>query len=131
MERALSALVTAHQQALSLAALGPSLTPLTGTLRGSEPRAIGRLASLVGDVVAHLETTPVDAPLHHVVAECNAALEVCLEAQREDRDGEGAASAVSEDLKRLVRLLAIVDGAEAPVIMRLIRRTLARLDVRR
>ena len=101
---------------------------MTVSLRGPENRAIGRLASLVGNVVATLETPSFHEPLSKVVAECNAALENCLEAQRDSRERDESAMASADELKRLARLLMIVDRSDAVIIMRQIRRVLGRFD---
>jgi hypothetical protein len=101
---------------------------MTMPLRGPENRAIGRLASLVGDVVANLEAPSVREPLHNVIAECNAALEGCLEAQRDFCDRDESVMTASDELKRLARLLMVVDPTDTIIIMRQIRRVLGRFD---
>lgn len=111
------------QQAVSL-----SISPLTGTHRGTEHRAIGRVASLVGDVVDRLHAADL-AALREVVDACNHALEACLETQR-DAERDASPAAVGDELTRLVALLAQVDGLDAPIVMRMIRRVLGRLDRR-
>lgn len=88
--------------------------------------ALGQLAALVGDVVTQLEA---GASPHHVVAECNAALEGCLEAQREGRAREDRESSPADDLRRLARLLAVADRADVVFVLRQIRRALGRFDV--
>lgn len=97
----------------------------------TSPRApaIGQLAALVGDVVSQLERSPRGRPLQMMVAECNAALEGWLEAQRDPRDREDHETTASDDLNRLVGLLAVADRTEVVVIMRQIRRVLGRFDV--
>jgi hypothetical protein len=89
---------------------------------------IGRLASLVGDVVARLETSAADKPLGEIVAECNAQLEVCLELHRDVGDRDDLVSTARDDLKRLGRLLMVVDRADVAFVMRQIRRVLGRFD---
>jgi len=128
MATALSEIVTAHRTHLSLAAVATTPTPMNLNLRGLENRAIGRLASLVGNVVTNLETPSVHEPLSKVVAECNAALEVCLEAQRDFGDRDEATMTASDELKRLARLLMVVDRTDVVIIMRQIRRVLGRFD---
>ncbi len=118
------AVVSAHQQRISLAPEAPT------SLRGPGSPAIGQLAALVGDVVTQLERAPAGPPLQRMVAECNAALEGCLEAQRDGRDREDLETTAHDDLKRLVGLLAVADRAEVVFVMRQIRRVLGRFDVR-
>jgi hypothetical protein len=117
--------VSAHQQRISPA-------PQASTSLGGGPRApaIGQLAALVGDVVSQLERSPTGQPLQQMVAECNAALEGCLEAQRDARDREDRALTARDDLKRLAGLLAVADHADVVFVMRQIRRVLGRFDVR-
>jgi hypothetical protein len=115
------------QQRLSLAAVATTPTPMTVSLRGPD-RSIGRVASLVGNVVANLETPSFHEPLSRAVAECNAALEGCLEAQRDYGDHDAAVITAADELKRLVRLLTVVDHTDAIIIMRQIRRVLGRFD---
>jgi hypothetical protein len=111
-----------------MAALATSTSSLTGTLRGPEHRAIGRLTSLIGDVVARLEAPVAGEPLSGIVAECNAALEVCLELQRDVGDRDDLVATAKDDLKRLARLLTVVERADVPFVMRQIRRVLGRFD---
>jgi hypothetical protein len=93
---------------------------------------MGTVATLVSDVVACLDA-PTDQLLYDAVARCNAALESCLEAQRERqaREREDPAAAARDDLMRLAQLLTAVDRADAALVMRQIRRVLGRLDARR
>jgi hypothetical protein len=128
MASAPSEIVNAHQQHTSPAAVATSPNSLTGTLRGPEHRAIGRLAALIGDVVARLETRDMEESFGGVVGECNAALEVCLELQRDVGDRDDLMTTARDDLKRLARLLTVVDRADAPFVMRQIRRVLGRFD---
>jgi len=97
-------------------------------LRGPENRTIGRLASLVGNVVANLEASTAHEPLRRVVAECNTALEAALDAQRDFCDRDARTITASDELKRLSRLLLVVDRADVVIIMRQIRRVLGRFD---
>jgi hypothetical protein len=83
---------------------------------------------MVRDVAAHLENAGHGEPIGAVVAECNAALEGCLEAQREARDRDEPALSSKDELRRLARLLTTVDRADLFVVMRQIRRVLARFD---
>jgi len=95
-------------------------------LRDREPSGLGRLADLVEDVVTHLETTA-DQPAPGAVAECNAALEVCLEARRE-APGRGSVGAARDELRRLARLLKVVEQQDSVLVLRQIRRVLGRFD---
>jgi hypothetical protein len=81
-------------------------------------------------VVARLETPVVDEPIGGIVAECNAALEVCLELQRDVGDRDDLVATARDDLKRLARLLLVVERADVPFVMRQIRRVLGRFDTR-
>jgi hypothetical protein len=83
---------------------------------------------LVGDVVTRLENPAADEPLGGIVAECNSALEVCLELQRDPGDRDDLMTMARDDLKRLARLLTVVDRADVPFVMRQIRRVLGRFD---
>jgi hypothetical protein len=118
--------VTASQQSGSIV-LPTNLTPPGGSPaipRGLEHRA--RLAGLVSDVVNHLESPDGDR-LRGSVDECNTALERFLEMQRDvcDRDELGATAA--DDLRRLARLLTVVERADVAMVLRQIRRVLGRL----
>jgi hypothetical protein len=97
------------------------------TDRDPEPR-LAELVRDVRDVVRHLEAPAAREPLYGAVARCNASLEHCLEIQRNDRDREASLSAAREELKRLSRLLTIVDPADVTMVMRQIRRVLGRFD---
>jgi hypothetical protein len=101
--------------------------PETGGPERAESRAV---ASLVDEVVACLEESPVERPLHAAVARCNAAIESCLAAQRDGRDREEPATA-RDELRHLARLLTAADRNEAVSVMRKIRRVLGRVDSRR
>jgi hypothetical protein len=91
-----------------------------------DPATLGRLADLVDSVVTHLETTA-DQPLPGAVAECNAALETCLEARREV-PSRGSTVAARDELRRLARLLKIVEPPDSVLVLRQIRRILGRFD---
>jgi hypothetical protein len=80
-------------------------------------------------VVSRLES-PVDDRLHGSVAECNAALELFLEMQRDACDRDELGATAGDDLRRLSRLLTLVERADVPLVLRQIRRVLARLDTR-
>ena len=90
---------------------------------------LGIVDKLVSEVIASLEAPPVDEPLCAVVGRCNAELESFLEAKRdrEPRDDDDLIVA-RDDLSRLLRLLAVVERADAPMVVRQIRRVLGRLD---
>ena len=101
--------------------------PSSGNVRGPELRTIGRLASLVGDVVNQLDGKS-DVQLLGAVAECNAALEVCLELQRDLVEQDDLIANAKDDLRRLARLLTMVERADIPFVLRQIRRVLGRFD---
>jgi hypothetical protein len=84
----------------------------------------------VRDVIRLLETSGPHEPLRGVVARCNASLEDCLASERERREHDAGAGSARDDLKRLARLLAEVEPADAPMVMRQIRRVLGRFDTR-
>jgi hypothetical protein len=87
---------------------------------------LGRLADLVEGVVTHLERTA-DQPLPGAVAECNAVLESCLEARR-DAPGRGSTVTARDELRRLARLLKVVEQPDSVLVLRQIRRVLGRFD---
>jgi hypothetical protein len=91
-----------------------------------ESRALGRLTALIGEVIAGLERPTVGEPFHAVVARCNAALETCLEAERER---ELPVTTARDELQRLTQQLASGD-AEVTQVLRQIRCVLGRLDTR-
>jgi hypothetical protein len=85
----------------------------------------------VRDVIRNLEAhgaPGVRGPLQGAVARCNASLEHCLETERERRDREASVNTAKEELKRLAVLLAKVEPADAVIVMRQMRRVLARFD---
>lgn len=114
MPSAATAIVSAYQDPVPL--------PMTDP----EPRVLGQLADLVEGVVTHLETTA-DQPMPGAVAECNAVLETCLEARRE-APGRGSTVAAREELRRLARLLKVVEPPDSVLVLRQIRRVLGRFD---
>jgi hypothetical protein len=65
------------------------------------------------------------------IAECNTALELFLEMQRDACDRDEFGTTVADDLRRLSRLLNVVERADVPLVVRQIRRVLGRLDTRR
>jgi len=97
-------------------------------LHGPEHRAIRSLVSLVEDVIIRLEAPAGEAALFGIVPECNAALEACLELLRDAGDRDELLRTATNDLRRLNRLLKLVDGADLPFIMRQLRRVLGRFD---
>jgi hypothetical protein len=128
MASASSQVVNAQPQHGSFAVAATSATSLTSLARVPEHRRIGRLAVAVGHVVVCLETASPDAQTQVVVGECNAAIEVYLELQRDDLDRDALAATAKDDLKRLARLLTVVDRTDVPFVLRQIRRVLGRLD---
>lgn len=97
------------------------------TDRDHEPR-LAELVRDVRDVVRHLESAAAREPLHGAVARCNANLEQSLETQRDARDRDASLVEAREELKRLARLLTVVDPADVTMVMRQIRRVLGRFD---
>jgi len=79
-------------------------------------------------VVSRLEAPVGDDPDGGLIPECNAALEACLETMRAVGDGDNRARTARDDLKRLSRLLKLVDGPDVPFVLRQIRRVLGRFD---
>jgi hypothetical protein len=94
----------------------------------AEGGPITRLASLVDDVVHRLEEPAGGEPVAALIPECNAALEACLERLREPGDRDDLFRTARADLKRLSRLLKLVDGPDVPFVLRQIRRVLGRFD---
>lgn len=95
--------------------------------RELEPRALGRLAALIGEVIAGLEQPTTGEPFQAVVARCNAALEVCLEAEREHQP---PVTPARDELERLLRQLTSDAAADLMQVMRQIRCVLGRVDTR-
>jgi len=130
MAAALSTGVSAYPQHASLTATAPNTTSgFAGTgSRGPEQRTLGRLASLVIDVAAQLDGHGGNAPLPAMVAECTEVLEGCLQAQRDAGGRDESMMTSKDELKRLARLLTVVDRADIALVLRQIRRVLARFD---
>ena len=82
-------------------------------------------------MVARLETPAEHEPPSGLILECNAALEDCLELLRDGGERDDLVRTARDDLRRLGRILKLVDGADVPFVMRQIRRVLGRFDVRR
>jgi hypothetical protein len=97
-------------------------------LHGPEHRAIRSLVALVEDVIIQLESPTGEAALLGIVPECNAALEACLERLRDVAERDDRMRTATDDLRRLNRLLKLVDAADIPFIMRQLRRVLGRFD---
>jgi hypothetical protein len=85
----------------------------------------------VRDVIRFLEGPGSHEPLRGLVAKCNASLEHCLESERARRERDACVASSRDDLRRLMGLLAEVEPADAAMVMRQIRRVLARFDTRR
>ncbi|HZJ65792.1 MAG TPA: hypothetical protein VFD36_19915 [Kofleriaceae bacterium] len=100
----------------------------TGTRQGAAWCAIAALAALVDDAVDRLETPREAAPAARLVPECHAALEACLELLRDAGERDELVRNATDDLKRLARLLKLVDGPDIPFFLRDIRRVLGRFD---
>lgn len=92
-----------------------------------ESRAVARLVELIGQVIVGLDQPTTGEPFHAVVARCAAALEACLE---DEREREPPVITAQAELERLCRQLTADDGAELTQIMRQIRCVLGRLDTR-
>lgn len=107
-----------------------TLTSPTGPRQETEQYSITRtrLALLVDDVVSRLEAPAGNNPAGGLIPECNAVLEACLEMMRDADDGDDRVRTAGDDLKRLVRLLMLVDGPDVPFVLRQIRRVLGRFD---
>jgi hypothetical protein len=82
----------------------------------------------VEDVVTRLETPAEHLPPGALIPECNAALEACLELLHDGGDHDDRVRTALDDLRRLGRLLKLVDDADVPFVMRQIRRVLGRFD---
>ena len=102
----------------------------TGPRQETEQYSITRtrLALLVDDVVSRLEAPAGNDPAGGLIPDCNAVLEACLEMMRDAGDGDDRARTARDDLKRLARLLKLVDGPDVPFVLRQIRRVLGRFD---
>ena len=99
-----------------------------GTPSSETDRLVHQLASLVVALADNLEAPQARADVPSAIAECNHMLEICLEAQRAEREQRQAPRATSEELKRLVELLPAVDRADVALVLRQIRRVLGRFD---
>lgn len=127
-----------------MSAIHPSASvAVTLSTSRTEPRALGRLAAQIAEVVAQLdggaasavdrgewlrERASSDARLQAAVGECVASIEQCLELARAADELDDLAVHARDDLRRLGRLLTIVDRADVPFVLRQLRRVLGRLD---
>lgn len=100
----------------------------TGTRQSAAWCAIAGLASLVDDAVDLLEATREAGSAARLVPACHAAVEACLELLRYAGERDELVRNATEDLKRLARLLKLVDGPDIPFVLREIRRVLGRFD---
>lgn len=107
---------------------GPPEQSPTGTRQGAAWCAIAALASLVDDAVDRLEAPREAGPAARLVPECQAAVEACLELLRDASERDDLVRNATDDLKRLARLLKLVDGPDIPFFLREIRRVLGRFD---
>lgn len=107
--------------------LPPQRKPPSGT-QPAEGGAIARLASLVDDVVQRLEVAIEGEPPGEIVPACNAAIEECLERLRGPGARDDLVRTARDDLRRLSRLLKLVDAPDIPFVLRQIRRVLGRFD---
>ena len=102
--------------------------PPTGTRQGAAWCAIAALASLIDDAVDRLEAPREAVPATRLAPECRAAVEACLELLRDAGERDDLVRNATDDLKRLARLLKLVDGSDIPFFLREIRRVLGRFD---
>ncbi|HEU4726522.1 MAG TPA: hypothetical protein VFT22_01475 [Kofleriaceae bacterium] len=79
-------------------------------------------------MVARLEHAATGEPLGGILTECTEEIESYLELQRDGGDRDELVAVARDDLRRLGRLLMIVDHADVPFVMRQIRRVLGRFD---
>jgi hypothetical protein len=107
---------------------GPPEQSSTGTRQGATWCAIAALASLVDDAVDRLEAPREAGQAARLVPECHAAVEACLELLRDAGERDDLVRNATDDLKRLARLLKLVDGPDIPFVLREIRRVLGRFD---
>jgi hypothetical protein len=105
----------------------PAKSP-NGTRQETKPSPIAGLASLVDDVVSQLEAPIGGEPAGGLIPGCNAALEECLELLRDPGDHDNLVRTARDDLRRLARLLKLVDGPDVAFVLRQIRRVLGRFD---
>jgi hypothetical protein len=107
---------------------GPSEPSPTGTRQGAAWCAIAALALLVDDAVGQLEAPREAGPAARLVSECHAAVEACLELLRDAGERDDLVRNAIDDLKRLARVLKLVDVPDIPFFLREIRRVLGRFD---
>ena len=107
---------------------GPPEQSPTGTRQGAAWCAIAALASLFDDAVDQLEAPREAGSAARLVPGCHAALEACLELLRDAGERDDLVRNATDDLKRLARLLKLVDGPDIPFFLREIRRVLGRFD---
>ena len=105
----------------------PEPTP-TGTRQSAAWCAIAGLASLVEDAVDLLEARREAGAAARIVPACHAAVEACLELLRDAGERDDLVRNATDDLKRLARLLKVVDDPDIPFFLREIRRVLGRFD---
>lgn len=79
-------------------------------------------------MISRLETPAGHPPPGEFVPECNAALEACLEVLRDIGDRDDLTRKARSDLKRLSRLLKLVDDVDVLFVIRQIRRVVGRLQ---
>jgi hypothetical protein len=121
------ATVSAYPQHVSIAATRAETIDIPlAKARGAEDAAIGQLAALMIDVAAQFDPQR-PRPQPDMVAECNAVIEGCLEVHRPS-DREASLVAAKDELRRLAKLLTIVDIADVAMVLRQIRRVLGRFD---
>jgi hypothetical protein len=107
---------------------GPPEQSPTGTRQSAAWCAIAALASLVDDAVELLEARREAGAAARLVPACHAAVEACLELLRYAAERDDLVRKATDDLKRLARLLKLIEGPEIAFFLREIRRVLGRFD---
>jgi len=107
---------------------GPAEPSPTGTRQSAAWCAIAALASLVDDAVGLLEARREAGAAARIVPACHAAVEACLELLRDAGERDDRVRKAIDDLKRLAKLLKLIEGPEVAFFLREIRRVLGRFD---
>jgi hypothetical protein len=99
-----------------------------GTRQGAAWCAIAALAALVDDAAVLLESRSETGAAARLVPSCHAAMEACLELLRDAGERDVLVRNATDDLKRLMKLLKLVDGSDTAFFLREIRLVLGRFD---